>query len=498
MTVENTATITCNTAQGFDPVSALDTASIEVRSVDGDVDKNCIPPTQQAPGTINWDWTVTNTSPDGKSELDVSCDGFSTINDQEVEDDLLTVLTFGGTATNMWTESGLESATYENEITCTFTAQDDRTFERMASDSCDVLEFDVSIDKDCDEKVVQVPGNPADPIDCTITVENTGEETLTNCVVSDDLTGVLALPATLTAGQIAAVATQTTVTDAMITAMTVTNTATITCDTAQGFDPVTALDTASIEVRSVDGDVDKNCEPDSQLEPGTINWDWTVTNTSPDEKSALDVSCDGFSTINDPEAQDDLLTVLVFGGTATNMWTESGLGDASYSNEITCTFTAQDDRSFEIMADATCVVEPTGGAGCTPGFWKNNADKKDYAAWPASAIMDFSFSSVFDRVITIDVKGKGNTITDPTLEEALGATGGEINALARHGVAAYLNSIDDEVDYPHSTNEVIEWVQDGVDNPNETDTHKNELAEANEIGCTQNQKGEPIELEPEV
>ena len=35
----------------------------------------------------------------------------------------------------------------------------------------------------------------------------------------------------------------------------------------------------------------------------------------------------------------------------------------------------------------------------------------------------------------------------------------------------------------------------GIDNPDESDTHKNALAEANELGCTQNQFGGPIELE---
>jgi hypothetical protein len=167
------------------------------------------------------------------------------------------------------------------------------------------------------------------------------------------------------------------------------------------------------------------------------------------------------------------------------------LGPGGYAGAASINAIDQNRNTLEDNGADECEV--TGGsAGCTPGFWKNNADKQDYAAWPASAISDFSFFSVFDRNITIDVKGKDSTIVGPTLEEALGATGGDINALARHGVAAYLNSIDAEVDYPFSSAAVIELVQDEID----AGTYDHSaLADANELGCTQNQQGDPIELE---
>ncbi len=227
-----------------------------------------------------------------------------------------------------------------------------------------VGEFAVAIQKDCDDLVVQVPDNPADPINCTITVANIGTETLTNCIVSDGLIGLLALPSTLTPGQVAAIATQIAVTAQMIIDMTIINDANVLCDGADVKD-VFASDEASIEVRSVDGDVQKTCMPDAQFEPGIIDWDWTVTNTSPDGKSALDVSCDGFSTLNDPEVEDNLLTALLFGGTATNMWVESGLAAGTYENEITCTFTAEDTRSFQRTASDMCEVTPDVPVGGT-------------------------------------------------------------------------------------------------------------------------------------
>jgi hypothetical protein len=66
----------------------------------------------------------------------------------------------------------------------------DQAFELVSGESEEVpaprcAAFSVDIDKVCDIKVVQVPQNDADPIDCTITVTNDGPDTLTNCVVVD-------------------------------------------------------------------------------------------------------------------------------------------------------------------------------------------------------------------------------------------------------------------------------------------------------------------------
>ena len=104
----------------------------------------------------------------------------------------------------------------------------------------------------------------------------------------------------------------------------------------------------------VDGTVTKTCTPNSQLEPGTIEWKWKVTNTSP--AISLGVSCDGVSTINGPEMQDDLGTILSAGGMATNTWTEPALAAGSYSNEIICTFTepVSGTTLFQRTASDTC------------------------------------------------------------------------------------------------------------------------------------------------
>jgi len=114
----------------------------------------------------------------------------------------------------------------------------------------------------------------------------------------------------------------------------------------------------------------------------------------------------------------------------------------------------------------------TGGEGCTPGFWKNNADKHDASQWGAID-PDATFTSVF---------GANDLPAGTTLLEALNLGGGGVNALARHAVAAYLNSLAGEPDYAFTTAQVIAKVQAAMTS-NDYNTAKNELATENERGC---------------
>jgi len=216
----------------------------------------------------------------------------------------------------------------------------------------------LSINNDCPDLVIIVPDNPAPTLDCSAQVTNTGLVALAECMVSEPRSNTIIGPFNLEVGEMSGLLDfSSPVTAQDVIDMTVTITVDVVClDSGNNAIMDSALE--SIEVRSVDGDVDKNCTPETQAAPGTIDWDWTVTNTSPDGKSVLDVSCDGFSTINDPEVEDDLIDSLVFGGTASNLWSESGLDAGTYENEITCTFTAQDTRSFERMASDSCEVLP--------------------------------------------------------------------------------------------------------------------------------------------
>ena len=95
----------------------------------------------------------------------------------------------------------------------------------------------------------------------------------------------------------------------------------------------------------------------------------------------------------------------------------------------------------DTATDCVDVKPPQGGEGCTPGFWKQD---QHFDSWVGFAPTD-SFEAVFGVDVTLRVGGQG-TVDDPTLLDALNATGGGVNALARHAVAALLNASNPDVD----------------------------------------------------
>jgi hypothetical protein len=156
-----------------------------------------------------------------------------------------------------------------------------------------------------------------------------------------------------------------------------------------------------------------------------------------------------------------------------------------------CVTLAAGDSNLTIDAG---MYMPPGGEGCTPGFWKNNADKKHAVAWvPTGYSPSDKFSDVFGVVITVRAGGR-RTITDPTLLQALKATGGGVDALARHAVAALLNAAHPLIAYGIGNPAgVIALVHDALTSPDPDaigDAHTL-LAGYNEAGCPINQKGEP-------
>lgn len=104
---------------------------------------------------------------------------------------------------------------------------------------------------------------------------------------------------------------------------------------------------------------------------------------------------------------------------------------------------------------------PTGGEGCTPGYWKNHLDE-----WAPTG---YSPSDDFDTTFGVDLFNP-----DITLGQAINANGGGVNKLARHGTAALLSAAHPSVNYPFTVAEVIALVQAG---------DADALAAANQLGC---------------
>ena len=144
------------------------------------------------------------------------------------------------------------------------------------------------------------------------------------------------------------------------------------------------------------------------------------------------------------------------------------------------------------MADATCVVDPQVLGGCTPGYWKGNADNWDAVSWtdqlyqPTTTLAEAGF--VTDKVDD-----------STTLREALSFKGGNFDKggternLLRHAVANLLNAANSDVGTPiGSPAAVIAFTNTAIATQDATllQDAKNTLAAANEQGCTINQKGE--------
>jgi hypothetical protein len=128
--------------------------------------------------------------------------------------------------------------------------------------------------------------------------------------------------------------------------------------------------------------------------------------------------------------------------------------------------------------DHSAPPPPTGNQGCTPGFWKNNADKHGASQWPIPTTT--TFASAFGA--------NDDVSAGTTLEQALNMNGGGINALARHAAAAYLNSLPGAPNYQYTTAEVVTIVQNAL-NSNSYGTAQGLLATANERGCPLSQNG---------
>ena len=139
--------------------------------------------------------------------------------------------------------------------------------------------------------------------------------------------------------------------------------------------------------------------------------------------------------------------------------------------------------SFDWLVGALSVRPPSGGEGCTPGYWKQ---KHHFDSWVNYEPGDL-FSDVFGATIKIRYGKKRKKITNPTLLQALQAKGGGINALARHTVAALLNAASPAVSYDLYVDEVIDEFNAVYPGTNQDyNMLKNLFESLNQQGCPLN------------
>lgn len=135
--------------------------------------------------------------------------------------------------------------------------------------------------------------------------------------------------------------------------------------------------------------------------------------------------------------------------------------------------------SLHWVAAGLSVPPPPGGEGCTPGYWKNHE-----GAWmgasPSDAFTSVGFTDAWSPV-------KPDDDADPStmsLLEALDLGGGDVNALARHAVAAWLNASHPDVSYGMSPSGVVDAFNAAVGGSSaDIETTKNDFESLNEEGC---------------
>ncbi len=102
----------------------------------------------------------------------------------------------------------------------------------------------------------------------------------------------------------------------------------------------------------------------------------------------------------------------------------------------------------DLTWDAGMYMPPTGGEGCTHGYWKNHE-----SVWPMTG---YALGDDFDTTFGVDLFDP-----DITLYDAVVQGGGGVNRLARHGVAALLSAAHPNVYFDLTEAEVIALVQAG-------------------------------------
>jgi len=118
-------------------------------------------------------------------------------------------------------------------------------------------------------------------------------------------------------------------------------------------------------------------------------------------------------------------------------------------------------------------------SGCSPGFWKNHPEQWKITGFSPYQKFKQAFELGPNDIIKIKIGQK--TITDPTLGEALRATGGGLVALVRQSVAALLNSASN-IDYPLTTSQVKAEFKTAFTSGNYEQT-KNSFEYFNTLGC---------------
>lgn len=144
-----------------------------------------------------------------------------------------------------------------------------------------------------------------------------------------------------------------------------------------------------------------------------------------------------------------------------------------------------DDHSFTVTYEN--IMVPTGGEGCTPGYWKQSHHFDSWTAPldPTSMFTDPGFTSPGSDA---RVKRGRNENDVASQLDALEANQGGLAALTRHAMAALLNAASSGVSYAFTQAEVIQMYNDALSGALDVETTKDLFDAANNgpDGCPLN------------
>lgn len=233
--------------------------------------------------------------------------------------------------------------------------------------------------------------------------------------------------------------------------------------------------------------------------PGTLNPErfevckvWAGVSVPSDFSTTVTVDVTGGTTDNFQVTLtgDQCREVWINGGTTKDNVTVTESGPAGFTTTVSRTYLLDGvaggpdsgnsgavDGDSGVLVTWTNTLIPTGGEGCTPGYWKNHAGiysvSKGGQKKPSSWV-GYSPTEYFD-----DVFGVGPHVT---LITALDTGGGGEAALGRHAVAALLSAAHPGIDYDRTVAQVIAMVQ-GAYASGDFEGVKDTLATFNEQGC---------------
>lgn len=180
---------------------------------------------------------------------------------------------------------------------------------------------------------------------------------------------------------------------------------------------------------------------------------------------------------------------------------ESGVCVAAHINKADSTVCTDStpECGFTAGCEAgSCVQEHVpqdcgGNQGCTPGFWKANADKKQANAWPTNP--DTLLGSVF--TIPPCLSSCSQNFANLTLRQALSLQGGndlcgKAEILLRIATGSYLNSLSSCVQFPISTGALVAEVNGILAScdASQFTTESTKLDGFNNLGCPLDQQGQ--------